>query len=111
MQAQCFANLARDAEVLRLDALLKRIVSGELTLPQKAHGLSLTTAKVDFGAIDQHLPRTRRRSARHGSQPQRPKPWQIVREVSRQGLQGRASRHPTWPLAMARAAQRVSGPS
>ena len=56
----------------------------------------------------QHLPHTRRRSARHGSQPQRPKPWKIVREVPRQGLQGRAARYQTWPVALARAPQCVS---
>jgi hypothetical protein len=56
----------------------------------------------------QHLPHTRRRSACHGSQPQRPKPWKIVRKVPRQGLQGRAARHQTWPVALARAPQCVS---
>jgi hypothetical protein len=41
----------RDAEAIRLEALLKRIVSGEVALPCSAHQLSLP-AKVDFGTMD-----------------------------------------------------------
>ena len=51
MQAPFFPSLAHNTDALRLDALLKRVVSGDLTLPREAHGLSLP-ANVDFGAID-----------------------------------------------------------
>ena len=44
-------NSANEAEASRLDALLKRVVSGELALPSHAHGLALG-AQRDFGALD-----------------------------------------------------------
>lgn len=54
MQSPYLANLATDADSVRLGALLKRVVSGELTLPCNAHGLSLNE-KLDFGAIDPEI--------------------------------------------------------
>ena len=51
MQTALSANPAADAEAIRLEALLKRIVSGEVALPCSAHQLSLP-AKVDFGTMD-----------------------------------------------------------
>ena len=48
MQPTPAANPAMEAEAMRLDAMLKRIVSGELTLPSHAHNLALQ-AKGDFG--------------------------------------------------------------
>lgn len=51
MQSPYLANLATDADSVRLGALLKRVISGELTLPCSAHGLFLNE-KLDFGAID-----------------------------------------------------------
>jgi hypothetical protein len=63
MQTALSANPAADAEAIRLEALLKRIVSGEVALPCSAHQLSLP-AKVDFGTMDPDM-----LAAQHPQQP------------------------------------------